>query len=125
VSSGLTAEADLADLALRLRADRDQTLLLLGFWRSFRSDDLCRLRIETNQLESGGLSLFPSCSKTDREHQGRTFLVPALVRLFGCPVLTGECSTADATSPGEDGRVRSSGRREAVNLRGRVPGFDP
>lgn len=70
---------------VRLRACRDRALLLLGFWRAFRSDDLCRLRIETNQLVPGeGLSLFLSSSKSDRDHQGRTVSVPALKRL--CPV---------------------------------------
>ncbi|MHC8381905.1 site-specific integrase [Pseudomonas sp. LB3P14] len=70
---------------VRLRACRDRALLLLGFWRAFRSDDLCRLRIETNQLvPDEGLSLFLSSSKSDREHQGRTVSVPALKRL--CPV---------------------------------------
>ncbi|WP_454834591.1 site-specific integrase [Pseudomonas lini] len=73
------------DLTVRLRAGRDRALLLLGFWRAFRSDDLCRLRIETNQLVPGeGLSLFLPSSKTDRDHQGRTVSVPALQRL--CPV---------------------------------------
>jgi hypothetical protein len=53
--------------------------------RAFRSDDLCRLRIESNQLVAGeGLTLFLSSSKSDREHQGRTVSVPALKRL--CPV---------------------------------------
>jgi hypothetical protein len=49
---------------VRLRADLDRTLLLLGFWRAFRSDDLCRLRIEINQLvPDEGLTLFLSSSK--------------------------------------------------------------
>ncbi|MNV56607.1 Phage integrase family protein [compost metagenome] len=70
---------------MRLRAGRDRALLLLGFWRAFRSDDLCRLRIETNQLVSReGLTLFLSSSKSDRDNQGRTVSVPALKRL--CPV---------------------------------------
>lgn len=80
--AALPLEQNSPDLAVRLRADRDRTLLLLGFRRAFRSDDLCRLRVETNQLEpEEGLSLFLSSSKPDREHQGRTVLVPALVRL--------------------------------------------
>jgi integrase len=83
--TALQLEEASSDLPVRLRAGRDRALLLLGFWRGFRSDDLCRLRIETNQLLPGeGLSLFLSSSKTDREHQGRTVSVPALKRL--CPV---------------------------------------
>ncbi|CAG8867744.1 site-specific integrase [Pseudomonas fluorescens] len=83
--TALLLEEASSDLPVRLRAGRDRVLLLLGFWRGFRSDDLCRLRIETNQLLPGeGLSLFLSSSKSDREHQGRTVSVPALKRL--CPV---------------------------------------
>ncbi|MGL6242788.1 site-specific integrase [Pseudomonas sp.] len=83
--AALQVEAGSPDLAVRLRAGRDQALLLLGFWRAFRSDDLCHLHIEANQLVPGeGLTLFLASSKTDREHQGRSVSVPALKRL--CPV---------------------------------------
>ncbi|WP_282876954.1 hypothetical protein [Pseudomonas peli] len=34
------------DLAALRRARRDSALLLLGFWRGFRGDELARLRIE-------------------------------------------------------------------------------
>lgn len=72
-------------LAVRLRAARDQALLLLGFWRAFRSDELCRLRIEHIRLRQGeGLELFLPSSKTDRSNRGRVVKVPALKRL--CPV---------------------------------------
>jgi integrase len=71
--------------AVRLRASRDRLLLLLGFWRALRSDELCRLRIEYIELEPGrGLTLFLPSSKTDRANQGRQLSVPALTRL--CPV---------------------------------------
>ncbi|APC18316.1 recombinase [Pseudomonas frederiksbergensis] len=83
--TALQLEAASSQMNVRLRAGRDRALLLLGFWRAFRSDDLCRLRIETNQLVPGeGLSLFLSSSKSDRDHQGGTVSVPALQRL--CPV---------------------------------------
>jgi integrase len=73
------------DHGTRLRAYRDRALILLGFWRAFRSDDLCRLRIERITLRSDqGLELFLASGKTDREHQGTTWSVPALKRL--CPV---------------------------------------
>lgn len=70
---------------VRLRACRDRLLLLLGFWRALRSDELCRLRIEFIQLEPArGLTLFLTSSKTDRANLGRQLSVPALIRL--CPV---------------------------------------
>lgn len=69
----------------RLRCRRDRALLLLGFWRAFRSDELCRLRIEDVQVVPGtGLQLYLPSSKGDRANLGETFQAPALVRL--CPV---------------------------------------
>lgn len=70
---------------VRLRACRDRLLLLLGFWRALRSDELCRLRIEFTQLDpTKGLTLFLPSSKTDRANLGRQLSVPALTHL--CPV---------------------------------------
>ncbi|MBP2840574.1 site-specific integrase [Pseudomonas sp. PNP] len=70
---------------VRLRATRDQALILLGFWRAFRSDELSRLRIEHIHLRKAqGLELFLPSSKTDRSNRGRLVKVPALKRL--CPV---------------------------------------
>jgi integrase len=57
----------------------------MGFWRAFRSDDLCRLRVEFIQIRTGeGMELFLPSSKGDRDNQGQTFRAPALARL--CPV---------------------------------------
>lgn len=68
-----------------MQAIRDRALLLLGFWRAFRSDDLVHLQIEHVTVRSGeSLTLFLPMSKGDRENQGRTWLLPALTRL--CPV---------------------------------------
>ncbi|MGE8352747.1 MAG: site-specific integrase [Pseudomonas protegens] len=68
-----------------LRARRDRALILLGFWRGFRSDELCRLQIEHVQAMAGsGISLYLPRSKGDRDNLGRTFHTPALQRL--CPV---------------------------------------
>lgn len=78
---------DLAESApaVKLRAARDQALILLGFWRAFRSDELSRLRIEHIRLRKAqGLELFLPSSKTDRSNCGRLVKVPALKRL--CPV---------------------------------------
>lgn len=69
----------------RLRAYRDQALILIGFWRAFRADELCRMRVEHNALSSGKqLKVFLASSKTDREYRGQVVLLPALKRL--CPV---------------------------------------
>ena len=71
--------------AVRLRAARDQALILLGFWRAFRSDELSRLRIEHIQWRPAqGLEVFLPSSKSDRSNRGRVVKVPALKRL--CPV---------------------------------------
>ncbi|MDD0977197.1 MULTISPECIES: site-specific integrase [Pseudomonas] len=73
------------DLASLLRSRRDAALLLVGFWRGFRSDELCRLKVEHIQAEAGaGMSLFLPQSKGDRENLGTTHYVPALKCL--CPV---------------------------------------
>ena len=68
-----------------LRHTRDRALLLLGFWRGFRSDELVNLSIEFIEIDSGeGMTLFIPRSKTDRQLAGRRFTCPALSRL--CPV---------------------------------------
>jgi len=73
------------DHAALLRCRRDAALVLLGFWRGFRSDELCRLRVEHVQAEAGtGIRLYLPRSKSDRENLGRTYQTPALQRL--CPV---------------------------------------
>ncbi len=73
------------DAAERLRAHRDRALILLGFWRAFRSDELCRLQVEHIHVQpSRKLVVFVPRSKGDRENRGHHFSVPALQRL--CPV---------------------------------------
>lgn len=68
-----------------LRSKRDRALMLLGFWRAFRSDELCRLQVEHIQAKAGeGMQLFLPWSKSDRESEGQTYRAPALKRL--CPV---------------------------------------
>lgn len=70
---------------LSLRRTRDQAMLLLGFWRGFRSDELTRLRVENIVVEPGiGLTCYLPHSKGDRESAGRTFRCPSLTTL--CPV---------------------------------------
>lgn len=73
------------DLAGLMRARRDLALLLIGFWRGFRADELARLRIEHIQVEPGtGMTLYLPHSKGDRQHLGTQYRVPALKLL--CPV---------------------------------------
>lgn len=68
-----------------LRLTRDRSLLLLGFWRAFRSDELVRMQIEDVQAIPGqGMTCRLPRSKTDRGLNGRSFQCPALSQL--CPV---------------------------------------
>jgi integrase len=68
-----------------LKHTRDRALILFGFWRGFRSDELSRLKLENIQISPGeGLTCYLERSKTDRNYVGREFKCPALSRL--CPV---------------------------------------
>lgn len=72
-----------ATRAQQLRILRDRAILLLGFWRGFRSDELSRVCVEHLELCPGeGIVLYLPHTKT--EYVGATFKVPALQRL--CPV---------------------------------------
>lgn len=69
----------------RLRHLRDRSLLLTGFWRGFRGDELINLRVENMDARAGeGMVCYLPRSKTDRNARGRQFAAPALSRL--CPV---------------------------------------
>ncbi len=73
------------DAVRALQYLRDRALILLGFWRGFRGDELTRLRIEHIKVLPGeGLTAFLPRSKTDRDNNGRTLKIPALSRW--CPV---------------------------------------
>lgn len=68
-----------------LRCLRDRALVLLGFWRGFRGDELIHLQVENLRLvPSQGMTCFLSQSKGDRQNTGMTYKVPALSRW--CPV---------------------------------------
>jgi len=68
-----------------LQSIRDKALLLIGFWRAFRSDELARLCVEHIQAESGkGMEIFVPRSKGDHARLGRRYKAPALQQL--CPV---------------------------------------
>ncbi|MBC3885118.1 site-specific integrase [Undibacterium griseum] len=68
-----------------LRHVRNKAILLLGFWRGFRGDELTRMRIEHVDVVSGeGMSCYFPQTKADRQFKGSSFKVPALSQL--CPV---------------------------------------
>ncbi|NEX63348.1 site-specific integrase [Noviherbaspirillum galbum] len=70
---------------MALRSRRDKALLLLGFWRGFRGDELASLRVEHVNASAGqGMSCYFPKTKGDRAYQGSTFKVSALRKL--CPV---------------------------------------
>lgn len=68
-----------------VRCRRNIALVLIGFWRGFRGDELARLQIEFIQAQPGeGMTVFLPQSKGDREYLGTTFQTPALIKL--CPI---------------------------------------
>jgi integrase len=68
-----------------LRCLGDRALVLLGFWRGFRGDELQRLQIEHVTLFPGeGMTMFLTQTKTDRQSVGTLVKAPVLARL--CPV---------------------------------------
>lgn len=81
-----SAQADTSEQPhARLKAARDKALVLMGFWRGFRSDELGRLRVEhIHVLPNEGMTLFVPYTKTERSGHGMTLKAPALSRL--CPV---------------------------------------
>lgn len=68
-----------------LRHRRDLALLLLGFWRGFRIDELVHVRVEhLTVVPDQGMTLFLPRTKGDRPLAGTTYRLPALSRW--CPV---------------------------------------
>jgi len=73
------------DRNTELRYARNKALLLLGFWRGFRSDELTRLLVEHVDVIPGeGMTCFFPQTKGDRQYRGTSFKAPTLARL--CPV---------------------------------------
>lgn len=68
-----------------LRHTRNKAMLLLGFWRGFRGDELTRLHVEHVEVipNEGMICFFPQ-TKGDRQLRGSSFKAPALSQL--CPV---------------------------------------
>lgn len=82
--SARLSQAD-SNTAKSLKLLRDRALILIGFWRAFRSDELTRIRVENVSVKPGvGMEIFIPRSKTDRFSQGRTYRAPGLKQL--CPV---------------------------------------
>lgn len=74
-----------SDRSGQLRHVRDRALLLIGFWRGFRGDELSRLEVQFVEIIPGeGMTCFMPRTKGDRNLNGTTFKVPALRKL--CPV---------------------------------------
>ena len=85
LDGAIKAARDRDDGAAMLRHLRDRALVLLGFWRGFRGDELLRLQVEHLEVVPGeGMTCFLPRSKGDRQLAGRTYKVPALSRW--CPV---------------------------------------
>ena len=108
------------DRAALLRALRDRALVLLGFWRGFRADELTRLRVEHIEVRVGeGLRCYLPRSKADRAYEGRHFDCPALPKL--CPV-TAYVEWIAAAGLTEGAVFRKIGRTGALGSRGINPG---
>lgn len=71
------------DWTKQLRYTRNKSLLLLGFWRGFRGDELTRLNIEHIEINAEGLRCYLAKNKGDRKLDGHYFHVPKLNQL--CP----------------------------------------
>jgi len=85
LEDGIAVTAERKDRGGVLRHTRDRAMVLLGFWRGFRSDEIVNLRVENIKITPGeGLVCYLPRSKGDRQMQGREFSSPALSRL--CPV---------------------------------------
>lgn len=69
------------DVAAEMKAARDHAIVLLGFWRGFRSDELSRLTIEHITLSPEGMTLYLPSTKNNEN--GISFRAPILSRL--CP----------------------------------------
>jgi hypothetical protein len=77
--------AQQGSLALPLQPLRNKALMLIGFWRAFRSNELARLAVDHIRVEPGsGMEIYLPRTKGDRSEQGRYFKAPALNQL--CPV---------------------------------------
>ncbi|WP_112992731.1 site-specific integrase [Herminiimonas fonticola] len=85
LDAAITEKQACGDRAGELRHTRNKALLLLGFWRGFRGDELANLQVEHVEVMQGeGMTCYFPQTKGDRTYQGTTFKAPALSCL--CPV---------------------------------------
>lgn len=85
LDDALNAAEQRTDATEARRLRRDKAMLLLGFWRGFRADELVRLQVEHLTLVPGhGMTCFLPRTKGDRQLAGTSYRVPALSRW--CPV---------------------------------------
>ncbi|BFN28274.1 hypothetical protein PSCT_04428 [Pseudomonas sp. SCT] len=89
IHGALAMQASLAekseDWVEVMRCRRDIAMLLIGFWRGFHSDELCRLHAEHIKYENE-VAMWVHLPRIGdgRRYAERTFSLPALSRL--CPV---------------------------------------
>lgn len=73
------------DYKTLIRHRRSIAIVLIGFWRGFRGDELTRLTVEDTHAARGqGITFYLAHTKGDRHYEGATFKTPALRTL--CPV---------------------------------------
>jgi len=85
LEAAIEAAACNGDVAVVKRRTRDKALLLLGFWRGFRGDELTRLQVQfVSVARAEGMTCYLPHTKADRAALGSTFHTPALKDL--CPV---------------------------------------
>jgi len=85
VRAGRAAAQAVGAVALERRACRDRALVLIGFWKAFRADELLRLSVERIAVTAGeGMAIHLPRAKTVAAADGRDYKIPALSRL--CPV---------------------------------------
>ncbi|WP_194725032.1 hypothetical protein [Noviherbaspirillum malthae] len=89
------------DRGTEVRYLQTRALLLLGFWRGFRSDELIRLRAEHGEIVPGkGMTCYLPVTKTDRQITGTTFKAPALAHVCSVEAYlawVGAAQISDAT----------------------------
>lgn len=85
LDGAITSAGAVNDRIAQLRHTRDKALVLLGFWRGFRGDELARLEVQyVDTIPGEGMTCYFPQTKGDRQFKGSTFKAPALSRL--CPV---------------------------------------
>lgn len=85
LASAINEADNTGDRPNSLRHRRDRALILLGFWRGFRRDELGQLQAQYVTVTPGSyMECFLPLSKGDRKNVGTTFRAPVLASL--CPV---------------------------------------